>query len=72
MLQDVTALIRKISIVGRVDGNYAETEWITFQIGGVQTTLYVDTGSDCTILPPYLYNPKMGRVITADAKLTWM
>ena len=38
-------------------------------MGGVSVELYCDTGSRMTIIPPNLYEDKMGKVVPADCNL---
>ena len=60
--------LRMISIVGRVQPNTRSKE-VPIKVGGVPLTLFTDTGSDHTIIPPLEYNSAMGEIIKADTKL---
>ena len=61
-------VIQMISTVGRLATSQKSKD-VTIKIGGVAQTLFTDTGSDKTIIPPSHYNSKMGRLVTADTRL---
>ena len=42
---------------------------VTVYMGGVLVELYCDTGSRMTIIPPDLYEDKMGEVVPSDCNL---
>ena len=59
---------RKVTVVGKVN-DYKLSRWVDVEIGGTKQTLYADTGSDYTIIPPRNYTAAMGEVEAADTYL---
>ena len=41
-------------------------KWVEIAINGVSRNLFTDTGSDYTIIPPEIYDPKMGKIHMPD------
>ena len=60
--------VRMISTVGRLETSY-KTKEVTIKIGGVPQTLFTDTGSDKTIIPPSHYTKGMGQLVATDTRL---
>ena len=60
--------IKMVSIVGRLQTNSKSKE-VTIKVGGVQQTLFADTGSDKTIITPNNYTAAMGQLMKSDTKL---
>lgn len=60
--------IKMVSIVGRLQTDSKSKE-VTLKVGGVPQTLFTDTGSLLTIIPPTSYTNSMGKMIEADTKL---
>ena len=44
-------------------------KWVEISINGVIRNLFTDTGSEYTILPPEIYDPKMGEIEKSDISL---
>ena len=44
-------------------------KWVEISINGVSRNLFTDTGSEYTILPPEIYDPKMGELQKSDISL---
>ena len=60
--------LRMISIVGRLQTDHKSKE-VTIKVGGIPQTLFTDTGSDKTIIPPSHYFSSMGKLTSTDTKL---
>ena len=60
--------IKMISTVGRLETSRKPKE-VTIKIGGVSQTLFTDTGSDKTIIPPSHYSREMGDLVRTDTRL---
>lgn len=62
--------LRLISSVNKVaPQGQATSKHVKVRIGGVPMTLFTDTGSDFTIIPPKSYKKQMGKVEAADTHL---
>ena len=51
--------------VGKVNKDLPTTEqdrWVRQRMGGKRVTLFSDTGSKYTLIPPDMYDPSMGRI----------
>ena len=44
-------------------------KWVEISINGVTRNLFTDTGSEYTILPPDIYDPRMGEIQKPDISL---
>ena len=44
-------------------------KWVAISINGVTRNLFTDTGSEYTILPPEIYDPRMGEIQKPDISL---
>jgi len=44
-------------------------KWVEISINGIKRNLFTDTGSEFTILPPEIYDPKMGEIHKPDISL---
>ena len=44
-------------------------KWVEISINGVTRNLFTDTGSEYTILPPEIYDPRMGEIQKPDITL---
>ena len=60
--------LKMISTVGRLETKH-QSKQVTIKLGGVKQTLYTDTGSDYTIIPPSHYAKEMGPLCKPDTKL---
>ena len=58
---------KMISVVGRLQSS--KRKEVTVKIGGIPQTLFTDTGSDFTIIPPSVYQCEMGKLLPTDTKL---
>ena len=44
-------------------------KWVEISINGIKRNLFTDTGSEFTILPPDIYDPRMGEIHKPDISL---
>ena len=67
----VTHDVKLITSVNKLDtvNNISTSKNVNVTIGGVPMSLYTDTGSFYTIVPPSAYTPAMGPVVAADTHL---
>ena len=64
-----TGNLQFISSVNQIATNKPSSKRVKINLGGIPLTLFADTGSEFTIIPPSSYNPCMGQVKAADTNL---
>ena len=58
-----------IGRVNKVQPTADQDRWVRLRLGGKRVTLFSDTGSKYTLIPPELYDPVMGRIEASDCNL---
>lgn len=64
-----TSTSKFIGKVNKAKPNPDQDRWVRLRLGGKRVTLFSDTGSKFTLIPPELYDPAMGKIEAADSNL---
>jgi hypothetical protein len=60
----------RIKVIRSIKGGARrKTRWVTVNMGGEETELYCDTGSNITIITPQMYKQSMGKIVAAKSRL---